>query len=219
MKYTLAIFDLDGTILDTLEDLTDGVNYALTECGYPVRTIGEVRSFVGNGIRKLIARSLPVGTAETEIDRVHGIFAPYYKAHCADKTAPYDGMHALLQKLRDAGVLTAVLSNKADFAVQPLIAQYFDGLFDLALGERQGVPRKPAPDGVHEILERLGVQKTDAVYIGDSNVDIETAQNAGLACICVDWGFRDRAQLIEAGAQVIVSSPEELLAALCTDAE
>lgn len=214
MKYTLVIFDLDGTILDTLEDLTDGVNYALSECGYPVRTIEEVRRFVGNGIRKLIERALPSGTPETEIDRVHGIFSPYYKAHCDVKTKPYDGIPAMLQDLRDAGVLTAVLSNKGDFAVQPLIRQYFPDLFTIAFGERAGIPRKPAPDAVFEILERLGVDKSNAVYIGDSNVDIETAQNAGLPCICVDWGFRDRAQLIAAGADTIVSAPEELLEAI-----
>lgn len=210
MKYKLAIFDLDGTILNTLEDLTNGVNYALTECGYPTRTITEVRSFVGNGIRRLITRCLPPDTAETEIDRVYGIFAPYYKAHCSEKTAPYEGIPTMLQTLRAAGILTAVLSNKGDFAVQPLIRQYFDRLFDMALGERTGVPRKPAPDGVYEILERLHVTKEDAVYIGDSNVDIETAQNAGLACICVDWGFRDREFLEECGAKCIVSAPEEI---------
>lgn len=210
MKYKLAIFDLDGTILDTLEDLTDSVNYALTECGYPTRTITEVRSFVGNGIRRLIERCLPTDAAKTEIDRVHGIFAAYYKAHCAVKTAPYRGTEALLQRLRDGGVLTAVLSNKADFAVQPLVQQYFPGLFDTALGERPGVPRKPAPDGVHEILERLGVSKADAVYIGDSDVDITTAENAGMDCISVDWGFRDRAFLLEHGAKVIVSEPMEI---------
>ncbi len=214
MKYNLAIFDLDGTILDTLEDLTDGVNFALSECGYPVRTIDEIRSFVGNGIRKLIERALPAGTPETEIDRVHGIFSPYYKAHCDVKTKPYDGIPAMLQALRDADMLTAVLSNKGDFAVQPLVRQYFPDLFTIALGERPGVPRKPAPDAVFEILERLGVEKSDAVYIGDSGVDIETARNAGLACICVDWGFRDRAQLVDAGAERIVSTPEELLASL-----
>lgn len=214
MKYTLVIFDLDGTILDTLEDLTDGVNYALSECGYPVRTIEEVRGFVGNGIRKLIERALPSDTPEAEIDRVHGIFSPYYKAHCDVKTKPYDGIPAMLQDLRDAGILTAVLSNKGDFAVQPLIRQYFPDLFTIAFGERAGIPRKPAPDAVFEILERLGVDKSDAVYIGDSGVDIETARNAGLPCICVDWGFRDRAQLIEAGAEKIVSTPEELLEAI-----
>lgn len=210
MKYKLAIFDLDGTILDTLEDLTDGVNFALSECGYPVRTITEIRSFVGNGIRKLIERALPTGIPETEADRVHAVFAPYYKAHCDVKTKPYDGIPEMLQALRDAGILTAVLSNKGDFAVQPLVRQYFPDLFTIAFGERSGIPRKPAPDAVFEILERLGVQKSDAVYIGDSNVDIETARNAGLACICVDWGFRDREQLIAAGADTIVSAPEEL---------
>ncbi|MBR2912956.1 MAG: HAD family hydrolase [Oscillospiraceae bacterium] len=211
MKYRLAIFDLDGTILDTLEDLTDAVNYALKECGYPTRTISEIRSFVGNGIRKLIERALPEGTAETEISRVHEIFAHYYKEHCNLKTHPYDGVPQMLQELRMAGVKTAVLSNKADFAVQPLVAQYFPNLFDLALGERAGIPRKPAPDAVLEILERLDTDKADAVYIGDSDVDIMTAQNAGIPCISVDWGFRSRQQLLAAGALKIASTPSELV--------
>lgn len=214
MKYKLAIFDLDGTILDTLEDLTDAVNFALKECGYPKRSIAEIRSFVGNGIRKLIERALPEGTAETEISRVHGIFAPYYKEHCNVKTRPYDGVPQMLLELRMAGVKTAVLSNKADFAVQPLVAQYFPNLFDLALGERPGIPRKPAPDAVFEILDRLDVQKADAVYIGDSDVDLLTAQNAGIPCISVDWGFRSRQQLLAAGALKIASTPSELVGML-----
>lgn len=211
MKYKLAIFDLDGTLLDTLEDLTDAVNYALNQCGYPTRTISEIRSFVGNGIRKLIERSLPADTEAAEIDRVHEIFSPYYKEHCNVKTHPYEGVLAMLQKLREEGVLTAVLSNKADFAVQPLMQQYFPDLFDAAFGERPGIPRKPAPNAVYEIIKLLDVQKEAAVYIGDSNVDIETACNAGLPCISVDWGFRSREQLLSAGAQVIISDPRELI--------
>ncbi len=211
MKYKLAIFDLDGTILDTLEDLADSVNYALTKCGYPMRTLTEVRSFVGNGIRKLIERSLPKGTSESEIDRVYSIFTPYYKENCAVKTHPYDGIAETLQFLREEGILTAVLSNKADYAVQPLVKQYFNGLFDTAYGEREGIPRKPSPEGVMAILEELQISPKDAVYIGDSNVDIETARNAGLACISVDWGFRDRQQLLDCGAEIVISVPEELL--------
>lgn len=214
MKYKLAIFDLDGTILDTIEDLTDSVNFSLQECSYPIRTITEIRSFVGNGIRKLIERSLPPGIPESEIDRVHGIFAPYYKEHCNVKTHAYDGTHELLRTLRENGIKTAVLSNKADFAVQPLIRQYFDGLFDMVLGERAGVPRKPAPDGIYDILEHFQAEKSDTVYIGDSNVDIETARNAGIPCISVDWGFRDRSHLLECGAETIVSSPMEIAALL-----
>ncbi len=211
MKYSLAIFDLDGTILDTLEDLTDAVNYALTECGYPVRSMEEIRSFVGNGIRRLIERAMPQGTSEEEITRVHEIFAPRYRTHCDVKTKPYEGIVEMLRELRRAGIRTAVLSNKADFAVQPLVQQYFPALFDLAFGERTGIPRKPAPDAVHEILSRFDAQKTDTVYIGDSDVDILTAHNAGLPCICVDWGFRSREQLLAAGADTIVSAPEELM--------
>lgn len=210
MKYRLAIFDLDGTILDTLEDLRDAVNFALLECGYAQRSMDEVRSFVGNGIRKLIERSLPANAADAEIDRVHGIFAPYYEEHCTCKTRPYAGVPAMLSDLRAAGLLTAVLSNKADYAVQPLMKHYFPALFDIAFGERAGIPRKPEPQAVFEILEYLQVDKADAVYIGDSDVDILTAQNAGLPCICVSWGFRSREQLLSSGAQEIASDVQTL---------
>lgn len=210
MKYKLAIFDLDGTILDTLEDLADATNYALGEHGYPLRTIEEVRRFVGNGIRKLIERAVPAGLTQEEISGVHQTFSAYYQKHCADKTCPYEGIVPLLQRLRAAGCLTAVVSNKADAAVQPLCQQYFENLFDYAVGERAGINRKPAPDAVLEVLRRLGVEKIDAVYIGDSEVDIQTAANAGLDSIIVTWGFRDRAYLESQGGRRFADRPEEI---------
>lgn len=210
MAYKLVIFDLDGTILNTLEDLADATNYALEKHGCPTRTIEEVRRFVGNGIRKLIERAMPAGLTEWEIDEVHQTFSDYYQQHCADKTCPYEGIVPLLQRLRAAGCLTAVVSNKADVAVQPLCRQYYEGLFDYAVGEREGIRRKPAPDAVLEVLRRLEVYAADAIYIGDSEVDIQTAANAGLDCIVVTWGFRDRAYLESQGGRRFVDSPEEI---------
>lgn len=208
--YKLAVFDMDGTILDTLEDLKDSTNYALEKCGYPTRTYDEVRRFVGNGIRKLIERAVPEGLAVEQIDRVHEVFTEHYKVHCADKTKAYDGIKPLLEKLRARGVKTAVVSNKADYGVQELCKEYFDGLFDYAVGEREGIRRKPAPDAVNEALRVLGMSKSEAVYIGDSDVDFETAKNAELPCISVLWGFRDEEFLREKGATLFVHDPAEI---------
>ena len=208
--YKLAVFDMDGTILDTLEDLKDSTNYALEKCGYPTRTYDEVRRFVGNGIRKLIERAVPEGLNVEQIDRVHEVFTEHYKVHCADKTKAYDGIKPLLEKLRASGVKTAVVSNKADYGVQELCKEYFDGLFDYAVGEREGIRRKPAPDAVNEALRVLGMSKSEAVYIGDSDVDFETAKNAELPCISVLWGFRDEEFLREKGATLFVHDPAEI---------
>ena len=211
MKYTIAIFDLDGTILNTLEDLADSTNYALKTCGYPERTMDEVRQFVGNGIRKLMERAVPEGTPVEEIDRVHETFTAHYKVHCADKTRPYDGIMELLQNLKKDGCKLAVVSNKADYGVQELCKQYFDGVFDFAVGEREGIRKKPAPDSVNEVLKTLGCSRDWAVYIGDSDVDIQTAANAQMDHIIVEWGFRDVPFLIAKGAKVLVEKPEEIL--------
>lgn len=208
--YKLAVFDMDGTILDTLEDLKDSTNFALEKCGYPTRTYDEVRRFVGNGIRKLIERAVPEGLTVEQIDRVHEVFTEHYKVHCADKTKAYDGIKPLLEKLRANGVKTAVVSNKADYGVQELCKEYFDGLFDYAVGEREGIRRKPAPDSVNEALRVLGVDRSEAVYIGDSDVDFETAKNAELPCISVLWGFRDEEFLREKGATLFVHDPAEI---------
>lgn len=208
--YKLAVFDMDGTILDTLEDLKDSTNFALEKCGYPTRSYDEVRRFVGNGIRKLIERAVPEGLTTEQIDRVHEVFTEHYKVHCADKTKAYDGIKPLLEKLRASGVKTAVVSNKADYGVQELCKEYFDGLFDYAVGEREGIRRKPAPDAVNEALRVLGIDKSEAVYIGDSDVDFETAKNAELPCISVLWGFRDEEFLREKGATLFVRDPAEI---------
>ncbi|MCX4270045.1 MAG: HAD family hydrolase [Lachnospiraceae bacterium] len=210
MRYRLVVFDMDGTILDTLEDLTDSVNYALGCLGFPIRSKQEVCGFVGNGIRKLIEQAVPKGTEKVLTDRVYQVFREYYRGHCAEKTQPYSGILPLLEELRRAGRKTAVVSNKADFAVQELCSRYFNGLFDTAVGEREGILRKPAPDSVYEVLRRLGVAKEEAVYIGDSDVDIETARNVGMDEIAVEWGFRTREFLEEKGAKRIVSLPAQI---------
>lgn len=210
MKYKLAIFDMDGTVLFTLQDLRDTMNAALEMHHMPVRTTEEVKAFVGNGIHKLVERAVPVGTSETEIEEVFKDFNEYYKDHCNDHTCPYDGILILLEHLKKAGIRCAVLSNKADYAVQQLDEKYFQGLIDLGVGEKAGIRRKPAPDMVENVLEQLGVKKEEAVYIGDSEVDVMTGKNAGMDVISVLWGYRTREQLIEAGAVVLVKDTEEL---------
>ena len=210
MRYQLAIFDLDGTLLNTLEDLTDSINYTLSMSGFPKRTIEEVRRFVGNGIRLLVERSVPRGTKEEKVNQIYLAFMEHYAAHCADKTRPYNGVVALLRRLREAGIKTAVVSNKADSAVKELCEKYFTGLLDEAVGEREGIRRKPAPDSIEEVLRNLEIGKAQAVYIGDSDVDVETAANAGLEQIAVTWGFRDKDCLLASGAKVFVSTPEEI---------
>lgn len=210
MNYQLAIFDLDGTVLDTLQDLADSLNYALKSQNMPPRTIDEVCRFVGNGMGLLIQRGVPAGTDPKAEARVLECFHAHYKEHCFDATRPYTGIPELLSTLRRKAVLTAVVSNKADYGVQELCARYFPGLFDLAVGERTGVRKKPCPDSVLEVLNALSVDRQNAVYIGDSDVDIDTAKNAGMDCISVDWGFRSREFLLAHGASRIVSAPEEL---------
>lgn len=212
MKNTpdLVIFDLDGTVLDTLEDLADSVNSALCANGFPTRTLTEIRSFVGNGIKNLILRSLPHETDGDTADRVLTAFRAHYADHCADKTRPYDGIPALLAALKADGFRTAVVSNKTDGAVQRLARQYFPGLFDFVTGEREGVARKPAPDSVNAALSALGAKKENAVYVGDSEVDVLTAQNAGIPAVIVTWGFRDESFLREKGAELIAHDAEEL---------
>lgn len=211
MKYKLVIFDMDGTILNTLEDLTDSTNATLEHFGYPVHSIEDVRHFVGNGIRKLIERAVPSGLSTERIDEIHRYFLDYYAKHCADKTKPYDGILDLIRTLRKEGCKTAVVSNKADMAVQELCKDYFDGLFDFAVGEREGVRRKPAPDAVEHVLDTLQITKKDAVYIGDSEVDVQTAINAGLDSVIVLWGFRERELLEQYGAKVFAQDTKECL--------
>ncbi|MDD3363101.1 MAG: HAD-IIIA family hydrolase [Hespellia sp.] len=210
MKYKAVIFDLDGTILDTLDDLTDAMNFALRNNQYPEHSIEEVCSFVGNGIRLLVERAVPADLEPEEIDKVFADFKMYYKEHCSDKTKPYDGIPELLQKLKENHIKTAVVSNKADNAVQILCRQYFKNQFDFAVGERAGIQKKPAPDSVNEALRELKLSAEEAVYVGDSEVDIQTAQNAGMESMIVEWGFREADFLKESGAKLLVSSPMEI---------
>lgn len=210
-KYKAVIFDLDGTLLNTLEDLRDSVNYSLKKFGYSPRTLSEIRNFVGNGIGNLIHRALPSDVSENEYQKVFDTFKSYYAEHCNIKTHPYDGVLPLLERLKKAGYQLAIVSNKADFGVKSLNRDYFNSLIDVAIGEREGVRRKPEPDTVFTALKMLNVSKSETVYIGDSDVDIQTAHNSGLDCISVDWGFRDRTFLIKSGAETVVSTPEELI--------
>ena len=210
MRYKYVLFDLDGTILDTLDDLHAAANAALRECGYPERTKDEVRRFVGNGIRKLIERAVPSGTSEEDIVRTHEAFTAYYSVHCKDKTRPYAGIPELVRGLKENGIASAVISNKADYAVKALCEEYFEGLFEFSVGEREGIRKKPAPDSVLEAMRVMGAKSSETVYIGDSDVDIMTAKNAGIDCIGVSYGFRGREFLESHGAEVIADTVEEL---------
>ncbi|MCI8408920.1 MAG: HAD-IIIA family hydrolase [Lachnospiraceae bacterium] len=210
MKTELIIFDLDGTILNTLEDLADSTNYALAANQLPERTMEEIRNFVGNGIRKLIERAVPEGCEDIKVDKVFADFGKHYKEHCADKTRPYEGILELLSELHSKKYHLAVVSNKADFAVQELCETYFQGKFEYVVGERKGIRRKPYPDSVLEVLDKLQINKENAVYVGDSEVDIKTAKNAGIKMICVEWGFRDRAYLMKQGAENFAALPIEI---------
>lgn len=209
-KTLLAVFDLDGTVLDTLDDLADSVNFALETNGCRRRSTREVRSFVGNGVKNLIKRSLPEFSDDETVNRVLADFKARYAVHCADKTKPYDGITETLTGLRAAGIKTAVVSNKTDSVVQKLVKKYFNALFDYAAGEKEGVARKPAPDSVNAALNALGIKKENAVYVGDSEVDILTAKNAGLRCVSVLWGFRDEDFLKANGAENMAHTMKEM---------
>jgi len=200
---TGLLFDLDGTLLDTLEDLLDATNHALRAHGYPERTLPELRRFVGNGAHNQIRLSVPGGADPLPVLET---YLGYYPSHCRIKTRPYDGIPEVLRKLKEKHPV-AVVSNKPDGAVKELCADIFPGIY--ALGEAPGCPRKPAPEMVHKAMEALGVDK--CIYIGDSEVDILTAKNAGVPCISVTWGFRDEPDLIRAGADTLCRTPEELL--------
>lgn len=209
-KYETFIFDLDGTLLDTLGDLHASTNFALRTFGYPERTLCEIRSFVGNGIGKLIERALPTGTSNSDYNAVLDCFKTYYGANCNNMTKAYDGIYKLLDALKSSGAKIAVVSNKVDSAVIELCARYFGSYFDVAIGEKQGIRRKPAPDSVFAAMQMLGASKETTVYIGDSEVDVQTAQNAGIDLIAVSWGFRDREMLAGMGNFHIADTPQEL---------
>ena len=202
-----VIFDLDGTLLNTLGDLADSVNFVLDSYGYPKRSVEEVNSFIGNGVGELIRRALPVG-AEDKFDGALAKFKEYYSEHSNIKTHVYDGLIPVLERLRSDGYKIGVVTNKVDFAAKSLCREYFGSLIDIAIGDRAGHKRKPAPDSVLEAMKLLGCDS--AIYVGDSDVDIATARNSLLPCICVTWGFRDKDFLKENGGDLFADNADEL---------
>lgn len=208
------IFDLDGTLLSTLNDLASSTNYALRWAGMPERTIEEVRMFVGNGVKLLMERAIPEGVNNPKFEETYAKFREHYMEHNLDTTRPYDGVPELLHELKRRGKHLAIVSNKFYAATQDLAKHFFPDTIEVAIGERENIRKKPAPDTVLEALRQLNVSKEDAVYIGDSDVDIITAKNCGLPCISVLWGFRDKDFLIEHGGSLFVEKPIEILSRL-----
>lgn len=206
------IFDLDGTLLDTLRDLAASVNYAMEQCHYPTHTIEEIRMMVGNGVATLIKRAVPSGTSEEDTAHALDIFRKHYMKHSEDTTRPYDGILELLSSLKAQGKRIAVVSNKFDAATKALCDKYFPNLIDIALGENEaeGIRKKPAPDMVHKAMNHLNASPEECVYIGDSDVDLQTAKNSGIPCISVLWGFRTKEFLQAHGATMFVEKPEEI---------
>lgn len=213
-KYDAVIFDLDGTLLDTLEDLTDSVNFAMTLHGFPVRTIEEVRSFVGNGVARLIELAVPKGREHPQYEQCLADFRKYYAENVQNKTKAYQGIMELLAQLAKEEYKLAIVSNKFDLAVKELNTLYFAKYIDVAIGEAAGVAKKPAPDTVFKAMDELQVAREKTIYIGDSEVDVKTAKNAGVTSVGVTWGFRDQEVLEQEKADYIINRPEELLAIL-----
>lgn len=210
-KYKTIIFDLDGTLLYTLEDLKNSVNYALEQCGYQRRTLEDIRHFVGNGIRRLVERAVPEGTDIKSTDKVFEIFREYYNLHATDNTGLYDGVEELLYELKKKGYKLAIVSNKVQSAVDILREKFFNDTIEISIGDREGKKKKPSPDAVLTVMEYFNASKEETLYVGDSEVDVMTAKNAGVDCISVSWGFRNKAELLEAGAAVIVDTTEQLM--------
>ena len=209
--YKTYIFDLDGTLLDTLNDLHASCNYALHTHGMPERSLEEVRQFVGNGVKKLMERAIPDGLENPLFEDTLQTFRQHYLLHNLDTTLPYPGIMEMLQQLKAQGKRIAVVSNKFYAATQDLCKHFFGDTIQVAIGEREDIKKKPAPDTVLEALRQLQVTRQDAVYVGDSEVDVETARNSGIPCISVLWGFRDRTFLLEHGATTLIEHPQELL--------
>jgi phosphoglycolate phosphatase len=213
-NYDTIVFDLDGTLIDTLEDLKDSVNYAMNVYGFPERSLEEIRTFVGNGVGKLIERAIPDGIENPLYKECLKVFQDHYSKNMQNKTAPYNGIKELLAELKDRGFKMAVVSNKFDSAVKELVKEFFGDYIKVAIGESENVSRKPAPDTVIKALAELGSAPDKAVYVGDSEVDVMTAKNSKLTCIGVTWGFRTREVLEKEGAQYIIDEPHQLLSIL-----
>ena len=210
-EFDTYIFDLDGTLLSTLNDLAASTNYALRWARMPERTIEEIRMFVGNGVKLLMERAIPNGINNPKFEETYAKFREHYLEHNLDTTSPYDGVPELLRELKRRGKKLAIVSNKFYAATQDLAKHFFPDTIKVAIGERETIRKKPAPDTVLEALRQLGASKEGAVYIGDSDVDIMTAKNCGLPCISVLWGFRDKDFLIQHGGTEFVNKPSEIL--------
>lgn len=209
-KYDVVLFDLDGTLTDTLADLRNSVNYALGKFGFPERSTDEIRSFVGNGVRKLIYRSVPDNTSNEIAEKCLEIFKEHYKNNSCVETKPYDGIIPMLEELKKREIKTAVVTNKIHAAAADIVEFFFGEFVDVTIGQVETMKPKPAPDGIFLALEKLGTSKKNAIYVGDSEVDCVTAHNAGIPCIGVTWGFRER-EVIEAnGAEYIIEKTEEI---------
>lgn len=209
--YKAVIFDLDGTLLNTLGDLAASVNHALKSCGYPERTIDEVRAFIGNGVIRLMQRATPDKISQEDFDRCFEAFRSHYLAHMFDTTKPYDGILPLLDALKENGIKTAVVSNKLHSGVVGLCKDFFDDRLTCAFGVLDESERKPSPANVFKALKQMNVEAVDCVYVGDSEVDVQTANNAGLNCIAVTWGYRDLDVLKMNRPKYIIDAPEEIL--------
>lgn len=211
MKYDTIIFDLDGTLLNTLDDLKDSLNFALTKHGYEPRTLEEVRRFVGNGIGKLVERAVPLHTTEEDTEKCLATFKEHYNKNMQNKTRPYDGIMELLLNLNRFGFNLGIVSNKFDTAVKELAKEYFGDIFNVAIGESATVKRKPAPDSILTAINELDTDINKTVFVGDSEIDVQTAKNAGIRFIGVTWGFRTREVLRNEGADYLIDTPKELL--------
>lgn len=209
MKYDAIFFDLDGTVVDSLQDIADAVNHTMRHFSLPERTPEELKPHLGWGVGHLMRAILPEHT-EAQVETILAHYRPYYALHAGDKSRPFDGILPMMRRMKDAGQVLAILSNKPDAAVQPLARRFFADTVSLAVGELEGVRRKPHPDMVQAAARQLNVPLARCLYVGDSEVDIDTANNAGIDCACVTWGFRTREQLKKAGASIIVDTPEAL---------
>lgn len=211
MNYDTVIFDLDGTLLNTLEDLADSVNEALEKANMPQRSLEEIRCFVGNGVKMLVKRAVETGTDEESYEKVLSSFKEAYMRRSRNKTKPYDGIKELIDTLIERGVKIAIVSNKLDEAVKELNEYYFGGAFLSAVGDREGVPNKPNPDLVNIALGELKSKRESCLYVGDSDVDIETAKNSAIDCVSVSWGFKTKDELLSFGAKNIADKPSDIL--------
>ncbi len=214
MKYNTIILDLDGTLLNTLEDIADSTNFALRECGFPERTLEEVNSFIGNGTNHLISKAVPSNISKVQLEECVQIYRNHYSANSDNKTSPYKGITSMLEKLKNKNYKLGVASNKFDSAVKVLCKKYFSDYLEVAIGESPLVKRKPAPDTLLAAIKELDSNKEECIYVGDSDVDVKTAHNLGIPCIGVSWGFRGRKVLQEEGADYIIDSPDEIFKVL-----